>query len=196
MSLDLSSDLQLFPRSLSKPLGIAPSAPLKMGITVPLMFYNFLTSLSRSMYLSLFHIIISSNSSSIAGFSHQRKLVVFQWSLSNSKFSQVSRTLLGNLADHSNAVVWMVSARPLISKSFSSFTTPFCDFSECTNYHWYYHHLQISWLFSSLPRSKYLSLILLSFIFIVLLLFNFHFYFQFLTDFHQDFTQESPWYSG
>ena len=43
----------------------------------------------------------------------------FQWSLSDSKFPQVSRTLLRILADLSNAVVWAVSTRPVISKSSS-----------------------------------------------------------------------------
>ena len=46
------------------------------------------------------------------------------WTLSDSKFSQVSRTLLSILADLTNAVVWMVSTRPLISKSSSPFTNP------------------------------------------------------------------------
>ena len=38
-------------------------------------------------------------------------------SLSDNKSPQVSRTLLSFLADLNNAVVWMVSTRPLISKS-------------------------------------------------------------------------------
>ena len=50
--------------------------------------------------------------------------MVFHKSLSGSKFPQVSRTLLSNLADVNNAVVWMVSTLPLISKSFSSFINP------------------------------------------------------------------------
>ena len=41
-----------------------------------------------------------------------------------SKSSKVSRTLLSILADLSNAEVWMVSTRPLISKSFSPCTIP------------------------------------------------------------------------
>ena len=54
-----------------------------------------------------------------ASFSHQRYLMVSQWSLSGSKSLQVSRTLLGILA-----VVWMVSTRPLISKFSSPFNKP------------------------------------------------------------------------
>ena len=42
--------------------------------------------------------------------------MVSHWSLGDSKTPQVSRTLLSILADLNNAVVWMVSTRPLISK--------------------------------------------------------------------------------
>ena len=48
--------------------------------------------------------------------------MVFHWSLSNNKSSQVSWTLLNILVDLNNAVVWMASTRPLISKSSSPFT--------------------------------------------------------------------------
>ena len=40
------------------------------------------------------------------------------------EWQQVSRALLGILADLSNAIVWMVSTRPLISKSSSPFISP------------------------------------------------------------------------
>ena len=50
--------------------------------------------------------------------------MVFQWCLSDNKSLQVSRTLLSILADLSNAVVWIVSTHPLISKSSSPFTNP------------------------------------------------------------------------
>ena len=43
----------------------------------------------------------------------------FHGSLSDSKSAQVSRTLLSILTDRNNAVVWMVSTRPVISKSSS-----------------------------------------------------------------------------
>ena len=48
--------------------------------------------------------------------------MVFQWSLSDSKSPQVSRTLLSILAVLNNAVVWMVSTRPPTSKSSSPFS--------------------------------------------------------------------------
>ena len=50
--------------------------------------------------------------------------MVSYWSLSDNKSPQVSRTLLSILADLNNTVVWMVSTRPVISKSFSPCTNP------------------------------------------------------------------------
>ena len=50
--------------------------------------------------------------------------MVFYWSLSNSKSLQVSRTFLNILAVLNNVVTWMVSTRPLISKSSSPFNNP------------------------------------------------------------------------
>ena len=47
--------LILLPISTScSPLGTIPSEPITIGITVNLMFYSFLCSLSRSKYLDLF----------------------------------------------------------------------------------------------------------------------------------------------
>ena len=54
----------------------------------------------------------------LASTSNQCELVVFHWSLNKSKSSQVSRTLCIILADV-NAVVWIVSIRPLIFSSSS-----------------------------------------------------------------------------
>ena len=51
-------------------------------------------------------------------------LMVFHWSLSESKSLQVSRTLLSILAVLNNVEVWMVSTRPLISKSSGLFNKP------------------------------------------------------------------------
>ena len=50
--------------------------------------------------------------------------MVSHWCLSDSRSSQVSRTFLSILADLSNAVVWIVSTRLLISKSSSPFINP------------------------------------------------------------------------
>ena len=49
--------------------------------------------------------------------------MVFHWRLSDSKYPQVSWTLLSILAIFNNAVVWMVSTRPPTSKS----SMPFND---------------------------------------------------------------------
>ena len=50
--------------------------------------------------------------------------MVFHWSLSDNKSPQVSRTLLSILSVLNNVVVWMVSTRPLTSKSSSPFSNP------------------------------------------------------------------------
>ena len=45
--------ISIFPRLFSKPLGVVPSAPTKIGITVILMFHSFFNSPARSKYLSI-----------------------------------------------------------------------------------------------------------------------------------------------
>ena len=50
--------------------------------------------------------------------------MVFHGSLSDSKSPQVSRTLLSILAVLNNVVVWMLSIRPLTSKSSCPFNNP------------------------------------------------------------------------
>ena len=50
--------------------------------------------------------------------------MVFLWGLSDSKFPLVSRNLHSILANLNNAVFWMVSTRPVISKSSSLCTNP------------------------------------------------------------------------
>ena len=50
--------------------------------------------------------------------------MVLHWSLSDSKSPQVSRARLRILAVLSNAVVWIVSTRPPISKSSRPFNNP------------------------------------------------------------------------
>ena len=47
--------------------------------------------------------------------------MVFRWRLSDSEPPQVSSNLLSIQADLINAIVWMISTRPLISKSSSPF---------------------------------------------------------------------------
>ena len=50
--------------------------------------------------------------------------MVFHWSLSDSKSTQVSRTRLRILAVLSNAVIWIVSTRPPTFKSSRPFNNP------------------------------------------------------------------------
>ena len=57
-------------------------------------------------------------------FSHRCQLMVFHWSLSDSKSPQVYRTYHSILVDLNNAVVWRVSNCPLICKSSCSFIHP------------------------------------------------------------------------
>ena len=81
----------------------------------------------------------------------------FHWSLSDSNSPQVSRTLLSILADLKNAVVWIVSTRPLISKSFSpcinpNVTVPRAPIPIGITATFTFHSF-----FNSRARSKYLS---------------------------------------
>ena len=98
-------------------------------------------------------------------FSHQ--LIAFHWSLSDSKSPQISRTLLSILGDLNNAVVGMVSTRPLISKSSSPctnhlVTVPSTSITIDITVSFIFHSF-----FSSQARSGYLSLLSLSFHFTV-----------------------------
>ena len=82
-------------------------------------FYIFISD------ITLIIIIIIIIIYSLRVFSLQRELMVFHWGLSDSKSPQVYRTLLNILADLNNAVVWMVSTLPLISKSSNPCINPF-----------------------------------------------------------------------
>ena len=93
--------------------------------------------------------------------------MVSHWSLSDSKSPQVSRTLLSILADFNNAVVCMVSTRPLIFKSSSPWTSllvtvPRAPITISITVTFIFHSF-----FRPLARSKYLSLFSLSFNFIL-----------------------------
>ena len=99
------------------------------------MFHCFFSSLARSkslfIFFSFIFILCSAREQnpiiiiySFSSFSHQRLPMVSHWSLSGSKSPQISGTLHSILADLNSAVVWSVSARPLICKSPSPFTEP------------------------------------------------------------------------
>ena len=87
---------------------------------------------------------ISSLFYSFERFSHQRWLMVSHWSLNKNKPPSVSRTLHSFLADL-NALLWMVSTRPPISKSSCLFIN---DCTKRTNYYLYRSHFQSSIVFS------------------------------------------------
>ena len=98
--------------------------------------------------------------------------MAFHWSLNDSKFPQVSWTLLSILAEL-NSVVWMVSARPPISNSSSPLTNlwefvPSVEITIAITVTLMFHSL-----FSSLARSKYLFLFSFSLIFTQLFIFTF-----------------------
>ena len=135
-------------------------------------FWNSLDSLSEFLSHGCYQVqkdendnnpklLLSLSFYSFESFSHHCKPVVFNRNLCDRKSPQVSRTLLSILADLNTAVVWMVSSQPLISKSTSPFVTvlnaPITIGITVT----FMFHI----FFSSLARSRYLSIVLLSFSF-------------------------------
>ena len=86
----------------------------------------------------------------------------FRWSLSDGKSPQVSRTLLSILAVLNNAVVWMVSTCPLISKSSSPFNN---TFSKAPIPIGIIVTFMFHSFFNSRARSRYLSFFSLSVLF-------------------------------
>ena len=93
--------------------------------------------------------------------------MVFHWSLSDSKSPQVSRTRLRMLAVFSNAVVWIVSTRPPISKSSRPFNNPLVIVPNKTITIGTTVTFMLHSFFNSLARSRYLSFFSLSFRFIL-----------------------------
>ena len=83
--------------------------------------------------------------------------MVFHWSLSDSKFLQISRTLLSILAILHNAEVWMVSTRPPTSMSSSPFRNPLVTVPSALIAIGIIVTFMFHSIFNSLPRSRYLS---------------------------------------
>ena len=93
--------------------------------------------------------------------------MVFHWSLSDRKSTQVSRTRFRILAVLSIAVVWIVSTRPPTSKFSRPFNNPLVIVPNApitigTIVTFMFHSF-----FNSLARSRYLSFFSLSFRFIL-----------------------------
>ena len=93
--------------------------------------------------------------------------MVFHWRLSDSKFPQVSTTLLSILAVFNNAVVWMVSTRPPTSKSSRPFNNPLVTVSKAPITIGIITTFMFRSFFNSLARSRCLSLFSHSFRFIL-----------------------------
>ena len=93
--------------------------------------------------------------------------MAFNWSLSDSKSLQVSRTLLSILAIFNNAVVWMVCPRPPTSKSSSPFSNPLVTVPNAPITIGIIVTCIFHRFFNSLARSRYLSLFSHSFSFIL-----------------------------
>ena len=133
--------------------------------------------------------------------------VVFLWGLIDSKSLQICWIILSILADHNNAVVWMVFICPLICESSSPFTKTLGIVRA--------HQLELvssspSWSigFSSLARSRYLFLYFAFFYFYSVvrrdnkvhysagsLFFFFFFFFFFFVDYHKVWTGLSDFYN-
>ena len=93
--------------------------------------------------------------------------MVFHWSLSDSKSPQVFRNRLSILAVLSNAVVWIVSTRPLTSKSPRPFNNPLVTVPNAPITIGTIVTFMFPSFFNSLARSRYLSFFSLSFRFIL-----------------------------
>ena len=93
--------------------------------------------------------------------------MVFHWSLSDSKSPQVSKTRLSILAVLSNAVVWIVSIRPLTSKCSRPFNNPLVTVPNAPITIGTIVTFMSHSFFNSLARSRYLSFFSLSFRFIL-----------------------------
>ena len=116
--------------------------------------------------------------------------MVFHWSLSDSKSPQVSRTRLRILAVLSNAVVWIVSTRPPISKSSRPFNNPLVIVPKTPITIGTIVTFMFDSFFNSLARSRYLSFFSLSFRIILwsaksTILQIFFFFFFFVVDYYE-----------
>ena len=91
--------------------------------------------------------------------------MVSRLSMNDCKAPQVSRALLSILADLNNAVVWMVSTRPVISNSSSPITNPLGIFPRAPTTNGITVTYVFHSCFSPLARPRYLSLFSFSFIY-------------------------------
>ena len=93
--------------------------------------------------------------------------MVLYWSLSDSKSPKVFRTRLSIMAVLSNAVIWIVSTRPPISKSSRPFNNPLVFVPKASITIGMIVTFMFHSFFNFLARSRYLFFFSLSFIFIL-----------------------------
>ena len=105
----------------------------------------------------------------LESFSHQffTSVLVFHWSLSDSKSPQVSRILHSILAILNNVVVWMVFTCPPTSKSSSPFNNPLVTVPKSPITINMIVTFMFHNFFYSLARYRYLSIFSLFFSFIL-----------------------------
>ena len=94
-------------------------------------------------------------------------MMVFQWSLSDSKSHQVTRILLSILAVLNDAIVSMVSTRPPTSKFSSPFNNPLVTVPKAQITIGIIVTFMFHSFLNSLARSRYLSFFWHSFSFIL-----------------------------
>ena len=122
-----------------------------------LILYFFCASLLHSFIMWLFY--------SFESFFHKRQLMVFYWSLSDIKSSQVSKILVSILANLNNGVVWMVLLVLLFPSPLALLPILWWQYRQRQLQLVLLSLLSPTVFFSSLARSTYLYLFLLSFSF-------------------------------
>ena len=116
-SLARSRYLSFFSQSFSFILWSAGTAKSTI-LQIFFFFVDYYKFIIVTIFIIIVIIII------IAHFSHQLTLMVFHWSVSDSKSLQLSRTLLSTLADLNNAIVWIILVRPPMSNFSSPLSKP------------------------------------------------------------------------
>ena len=124
-SIWIVSICPLIPNSsshLSKTLGTVPNTPIITGITVTLIFHNFLSSLAKSKYLSLFSL----------------SLILTLWSAGTAK-SII--WLVGEEYLSLSVVIWPGSRDLLVSQNPGEFCVPYSLGQMLVYYYYNYYHL-------------------------------------------------------
>ena len=118
-----------YSRPCTNPLVTVLGAPIAIDINVTFIFHSLFFLFSRNVQVFIFLFVVSRHSkvhysADSLYYYYCFSLRIFHVSLSDIKYSQVSRTILSILTDLNSVIVWMVSTRPLISKSSIPFNNP------------------------------------------------------------------------